>query len=220
MSWESISFFISLVRQGQVYGFASRFPRYQIRVNLHLIDGIEQEQVEVCGIISCSLRLFLCQVEHALGEIAVPGIFHCIFMVVYGTAFPGLLIRFLIFRDFHGVGEDAVRIVTEYPLQLCKADLPEVILRGAELGDDHLHVCRCLENGMDMGAGTILSITIIAWAYLPVNRNTVPVCVICAPIWCHLVIFLWGVFPDSPLECIKRPPRSGVFLDGLYVFSK
>ena len=84
----------------------------------------------------------------------------------------------------------------------------------------HLHVCRCLENGMDMGAGTILSITIIAWAYLPVNRNTVPVCVICAPIWCHLVIFLWGVFPDSPLECIKRPPRSGVFLDGLYVFSK
>ncbi|NBI90862.1 hypothetical protein D3Z45_09795 [Lachnospiraceae bacterium] len=57
-------------------------------------------------------------------------------MVVYGTAFPGLFIRFLIFRDFHGIGEDAVRIVTEYPLQLCKADLTVVVLRGAELGDD------------------------------------------------------------------------------------
>ena len=39
---------------------------------------------------------------------------------------------------------------------------------------------------MDMGADTILSMTIIAWAFLPVNRNAVPVCVICAPIWCHL----------------------------------
>ena len=37
----------------------------------------------------------------------------------------------------------------------------------------------------DMGAGTILSMTIIAWAFLPVNRNTMPVCVICAPISCH-----------------------------------
>lgn len=45
--------------------------------------------------------------------------------------------------------------------------------------------CRCLKSGMDMGADTILSMTIIAWAFLPVNRNTVPVCVICVPIWCH-----------------------------------
>lgn len=37
-----------------------------------------------------------------------------------------------------------------------------------------------------MGADTILSMTIIAWAFLPVNRNAVPVCVICVPIWCHL----------------------------------
>lgn len=43
-----------------------------------------------------------------------------------------------------------------------------------------------LKNGMDMGADTILSMTIITWAFLPVNRNTVPVCAICAPIWCHL----------------------------------
>lgn len=50
----------------------------------------------------------------------------------------------------------------------------------------HLRVCRCLENGMDLGAGTILSMTIIAWAFLPVNRIAVPVCAICAPIWCHL----------------------------------
>ena len=35
------------------------------------------------------------------------------------------------------------------------------------------------------GADTILSMTIIAWAFLPVNRNAVPVCVICAPILCH-----------------------------------
>ena len=49
----------------------------------------------------------------------------------------------------------------------------------------HLRVCRCLENGMDMGAGTILSMTIIAWAFLPVNRIAVPVCAICAPIWCQ-----------------------------------
>lgn len=39
---------------------------------------------------------------------------------------------------------------------------------------------------MDKGADTILSMTIIAWAILPVNGNTVPVCVICAPIWYHL----------------------------------
>ena len=44
--------------------------------------------------------------------------------------------------------------------------------------------CRCLKSGMDMGADTILSMTIIAWGFLPVNRNTVPVCVICVPIWC------------------------------------
>jgi len=43
----------------------------------------------------------------------------------------------------------------------------------------------------DMCADTILSMTIIAWAFLPVNRNTVPVCVICAPIWCHLLFFFW-----------------------------
>ena len=54
----------------------------------------------------------------------------------------------------------------------------------------HLRVCRCLENGMDMGAGTILSMTIIAWAFLPVNRIAVPVCAICAPIWCQPVISL------------------------------
>jgi hypothetical protein len=52
----------------------------------------------------------------------------------------------------------------------------------------HLRVCRCLKNGMDMGAVTILSMTIIAWAFLPVNRNAVPVCVICAPIHCHVEI--------------------------------
>ena len=38
---------------------------------------------------------------------------------------------------------------------------------------------------MDMGVVTILSMTIIAWAFLPVNRNAVPVCVICAPIHCQ-----------------------------------
>lgn len=47
------------------------------------------------------------------------------------------------------------------------------------------------KSGMDMGADTILSMTIIAWAFLPVNRNAVPVCVICAPIWCHLLFFFW-----------------------------
>jgi len=49
----------------------------------------------------------------------------------------------------------------------------------------HLHIYRCLKNGMDMGTGTILSMTIIAWANFPVNRNAVPVCVIYAPIWCQ-----------------------------------
>ncbi len=34
-----------------------------------------------------------------------------------------------------------------------------------------------------MGAGTFLSMTIIAWANFPVNRNAVPVCVNYAPIW-------------------------------------
>lgn len=33
--------------------------------------------------------------------------------------------------------------------------------------------------------GTTLSMTIIAWAFYPVNRNPVPVCVICAPIQCQ-----------------------------------
>ena len=33
--------------------------------------------------------------------------------------------------------------------------------------------------------GTTLSMTIIAWAFLPVNRNAVPVCAICAPIPCQ-----------------------------------
>lgn len=50
--------------------------------------------------------------------------------------------------------------------------------------------CRCLKSGMDMGADTILSMTIIAWAFLPVNRNAVPVCVICAPVWCHFFVFV------------------------------
>lgn len=48
-------------------------------------------------------------------------------------------------------------------------------------------VCRCLKNGMDMGADTILSMTIRAWAILPVNRNAVPVCeifmTICVNFW-------------------------------------
>ena len=39
------------------------------------------------------------------------------------------------------------------------------------------------------GAGTFLSMTIIAWANFPVNRNTVPVCVILAPIWCQRKIY-------------------------------
>ena len=49
----------------------------------------------------------------------------------------------------------------------------------------HLQFCRCLKNGMDLGAVTILSMTIIAWAFLPVNRNAVPVCEICAPNHCQ-----------------------------------
>lgn len=48
------------------------------------------------------------------------------------------------------------------------------------------------KSGMDMGADTILSMTIIAWAFLPVNRNAVPVCVICAPIWYQREI-MWKI---------------------------
>lgn len=35
-----------------------------------------------------------------------------------------------------------------------------------------------------------LSMVIITWVFLPVNRNTVPVCVICAPIWSQKQIVL------------------------------
>ena len=49
----------------------------------------------------------------------------------------------------------------------------------------HLRVCRCLENGMDMGAGTILSMTIIAWGNFPVNRNDVPVFAEITPFLCQ-----------------------------------
>ena len=58
----------------------------------------------------------------------------------------------------------------------------------------------------DMGAGTILSMTIIAWTFLPVNRNPVPVCVICAPIPCQSVISplekIYPAFQGSLLRCI------------------
>ena len=74
--------------------------------------------MEVCSIVFRSLCLLICQVEHVLGKITVSSIFHRIFIVVYGTAFPGFFVRFLIFRDFHGIGENAVRIVAQYPLQL------------------------------------------------------------------------------------------------------
>ena len=92
--------------------------------------------MEVCGIVFRSLCLLICQAEHVPGKITVPGVLHRIFIVVYGTAFPGFFIRFLIFCDFHGIGEYAVRIVTQYLFQLFKVYLPVVLLGGAELGDD------------------------------------------------------------------------------------
>jgi hypothetical protein len=61
---------------------------------------------------------------------------------------------------------------------------------------------------MDLGAVTILSMTIIAWAFLPVNRNAVPVCEICAPIRCQSVISLpertYPAFQSSLLRCIHK----------------
>ena len=38
-----------------------------------------------------------------------------------------------------------------------------------------------------MGADTILSMTIIAWAFLPVNRNAVPVFAEITPFLCQFV---------------------------------
>lgn len=43
------------------------------------------------------------------------------------------------------------------------------------------------KSGMDMGADTILSMTIIAWAFLPVNRNAVPVFAEITPFLCQFV---------------------------------
>lgn len=43
-----------------------------------------------------------------------------------------------------------------------------------------------------MGADTILSMTIITWAFYPVNRNPVPVCVICVPIRCQRE-YVWKI---------------------------